>query len=594
MAPPRCFCKAIFGTITALNFHTTQHGHSFQCGCGDLFAKKDAAEKHQKSKQNACNSSSVEQLTVDGAHGSRRKFFLCRMCTLKFDEPEKRDMHLVLSHRACPTCLQAFCDVNAQKKHQKIIGHCYCPDCFEAGCTENGKAFSSLVELAHHNCAGIPYDSYECVTCGDIFEDALDFTYHIDRQGHTAKHTVQESQLDTAALQLARVEEANVWCEQCKQRFTTLTGYTAHKKSSKHKAPLVAIECKCGKEFGLVSGFLAHMESGMCDSGMTRKKLYAIVYHYDTDRQISYAEHADRVHSSLVTESSQASIIPDDSASAQDLSLESLSLDSSFVGIGRGRILTPNDSDTTSMANTQGGAILTPDSSDYTSTDGETIATPSTSDTASTLSDGSVILTPSASTCSTSSDGVMITPPGSTISDGNATATSSASTSRFSVLTPSTASALEGRVQPTPSGSSDSDISGEWSFLNRSRMPTPASISADESSSDGSSVSTIRFDSLSKVWPCSKCTRKFLTKAQLLQHMDSTVHGAKIFHCPTAAADANLAHLKDRKFKSISGLVQHIENESCNRGIDALKAIIDVMEKPMKKKLGASITSLKE
>jgi hypothetical protein len=520
------------------------------------------------------------------------------MCTLKFDDPTKRDTHLVFRHRACPTCLQAFCNVDAQKKHQISTGHCYCPDCFEDGCTENGKAFSSLVELAHHNCAGIPYDSYECATCGDVFEDALDFTYHIDRQRHTAKHTVQESQLETAALQLARVEEANVWCEQCKQRFIKLSGYTAHKKSSKHKAPLVAIECKCGKEFGLVSGFLTHMESGMCDSGMTRKKLYAIVYHYDTDRQIIYAEHADRVHDCLVSESTQASIMPDDSASTQDLSLESMSLDSSFVGIGRGRFRTPNDSDTTSMVSTQRGAILTPDSSDYTSTDGETIATPSTSDIASTLSDGSVILNPSASTRSTSSDGVMITPPVSTISDSNATATFSASTSGFSVLTPSTASPLEGRIQPTPSSSSDSDTLGEWSFLNPSRILTPASTSADESSdessSDGSSVSTVRFDSLSKVWPCSKCTKTYPAKTQLLQHINSAVHGAEIFHCPTAAPDTALAHLEDRKFKSMSGLVQHIENESCNGGIDALKAIIEVMEKPMKKKLGASITSLKE
>jgi hypothetical protein len=251
------------------------------------------------------------------------------------------------------------------------------------------------------------------------------------------------------------------------------------------------------------------------------------------------------------------------------------------------------------LVSSQGGVILTPDSSDYTSTDGETIATPSTSDTASTLSDGSAILTPSASTGSTSSDGVMVTPPGSTISDSNASITSSASTSNYNILTPSTASLTEGRIQPTPSGSSDSDASGEWSFLNPSRMLTPASTSADESSaddssSDGSSVSTIRFDSLSKVWPCSKCTKTFPAKTQLLQHIKSAVHGAEIFHCPTASPDAALPHLEDRKFKSMSGLVQHIENESCNGGIDALKAIIDVMEQPMKKKLGASITSLKE
>jgi hypothetical protein len=599
MAPPRCLCQAIFGTITALHLHTNQHGHSFQCGCGDFFATKDRLKEHQKDDWSTCKSSSAKQLTVDSAPASSKKYFFCRMCTMRFQDPNKRDTHLVLRHHACPTCLQTFRSLTARKDHQKTTGHCYCPDCSEDGCTETGKAFASLREVAHHNCADIPYDSFECLTCGDDFEDALDFTYHIDRQGHTAKNTAQESQLATATLQLARVEESNIWCEQCNKRFARLVGYTAHKKSSKHKAPLVAIDCKCGKEFGLVSGFLAHMESGMCDGGMTRKKLNAIVYHYDKDRHITLAEHADHVHDSLVTGSSQASIMPDDSASTHDLSLESLSLDSSFVGTGRGRIFTPDDSDTKSLVSSQGGVILTPDSSDYTSTDGETIATPSTSDTASTLSDGSAILTPSASTGSTSSDGVMVTPPGSTISDSNASITSSASTSNYNILTPSTASLTEGRIQPTPSGSSDSDASGEWSFLNPSRMLTPASTSADESSaddssSDGSSVSTIRFDSLSKVWPCSKCTKTFPAKTQLLQHIKSAVHGAEIFHCPTASPDAALPHLEDRKFKSMSGLVQHIENESCNGGIDALKAIIDVMEQPMKKKLGASITSLKE
>ena len=41
-------------------------------------------------------------------------------------------------------------------------------------------------------------------------------------------------------------------------------------------------------------------------------------------------------------------------------------------------------------------------------------------------------------------------------------------------------------------------------------------------------------------------------------------------------------------------MVAHIENESCHGGLDALKTIIEVMEKPMKRKFNASITSPKK
>jgi hypothetical protein len=183
----------------------------------------------------------------------------------------------------------------------------------------------------------------------------------------------------------------------------------------------------------------------------------------------------------------------------------------------------------------------------------------------------------------------MYTPPGSTISDGGAMVNVSPSTSDAGILTPDAASLVGEQTILTPSQSSNSGASSEWAFLNTSRMLTPASTSID-----GSSVSTIRFDAVAKVWPCSKCDRTVPAEAPLRQHMNSAVHGPEIFHCPTADPGVAPAHLQDRRFKSMSGLVAHIENESCHGGLDALKTIIEVMEKPMKKRFNASITSLKK
>lgn len=594
MAPPRCLCLAVFGTVTALRVHTMQHGHSLQCGCGDFFANQDALDVHQEDTRDACEPSSVKHLTIDGGRAWRKGRFYCRVCTMDFGNVDVRDKHLTVYHYACPTCLQIFKDSAARKVHQKDTGHCYCTECSEDDYVSEGKPFSSLRELARHTCAGVRLanvlslsDSYECATCEAVYEDALDFVYHVQLQKHLIKNVAEEQEVAAAALQLARVEESNLWCEQCTMRFVTVKGFTSHKRSSKHKAPLVAIKCSCGKEFGLVSGFLAHLESSSCDSGMTRKKLNALVYRYDSGRCITSPEYAGRVHDSLITESSRASIMPSDSASIQELSLESLSLDSSCEHDARRRVYTPEDSDTKSMASTQGGVILTPDSSDHASTNDGSIATPSTSDTASTVSGGSVILTPSASTRSTFSDDGMHTPSGSTGESGTMVASFS-STSSFDMLTPSTMSLDH---ETTPAGSSNSDGSGEyeWYFLNSSRMLTPAAASID-----GSSVSTIRFDAVSKVWPCSKCDRTFPAEYNLRQHMNSAVHGPKIFHCPPGSPDATPAHQQDRTFKSASALVQHIENESCNGGIEALKTIVEVLGKPMQKKLNASITSLQK
>jgi hypothetical protein len=72
--------------------------------------------------------------------------------------------------------------------------------------------------------------------------------------------------------------------------------------------------------------------------------------------------------------------------------------------------------------------------------------------------------------------------------------------------------------------------------------------------------------------------------------MDSAVHSQKIFHCPTITSGNGInTEVKDREFSTMSGLVQHIENQACKMGGEAMSTVIGVIGPPMRK-FKASIT----
>lgn len=412
------------------------------------------------------------------------------------------------------------------------------------------------------------------------------------------------------ASQLARAEEFNLWCEECNKSCATLRGLHAHKTSSKHRDPFVYIKCSCGKDFNLVSAFLQHLESSSCKTtGATRDKLNAIVYKYDADRSVTMNEHASLVGSAITGES-QSSINPLDSASNIASCLRSLSLNGSRVSEIDDHDLTFDDSDNISCTDSDDDHIVTPDDSESNSgsISSRVLLTPDASDTTSSLggvgvvlsplgsdtthalssdssSNGVSILTPSASTCNTeegmltpssgssNNEDVLLTPPTSILSaeDGMRTPSSVCSTNTAALLTPS-ASMI---------------ASGEWSFLESSHRPTPAPTSID-----GSSTPTVHVDATSGLPSCSKCERTFASTESLRQHINSGVHGPKLFHCPSFA-DAETT-LPDREFTTLSGLVRHVEDGHCNAGDGALAAITEVLKGPLQRKLGMSMKVLSE
>lgn len=421
-----------------------------------------------------------------------------------------------------------------------------------------------------------------CVSCNVPFRTRQSLFDHIRAPSHDP---VEESEL-SVAFQLARAEELNLWCEECDKVSATLGGLHAHKRSSKHRDPLVSIRCSCGRTFDLISAFLAHLESSTCksESGMTRNQLNATVYKYDQDRTITMSEHANFVGSITTGGQSQSSVAPLDSASNLAKSLSNLSLNSSRVTEIDDQDLA-SDGDLSSMPDSESYHMYTPDESGSSSgsLSSAVLLTPEASDTTSAFSDEGVILTPPASvtvdTASSnisSNSGVLLTPSASIVESEGGGFT----------FTPSASSGVSDNLTPSVS----TTASGEWSFLNSSRKPTPS-----PTSSEGSSVPTLRADPESGLPSCSKCDRTFMNDHALRQHIHSGIHGPKLFHCPTGAAGpATEPYLPDRKFTSLSGLVQHNENGHRGDGDDAFMAIAGLLQGPMQKKVGMSMKLLND
>jgi hypothetical protein len=260
-----------------------------------------------------------------------------------------------------------------------------------------------------------------------------------------------------------------------------------------------------------------------------------------------------RFAASTIAGFSKASIAPGDSASLLDVHFDRMSISGSHTG-------TIHDETPT----VQTGGFLTPDGSEFTVTDdNDFVASPSASNESSSSRDTVFIHTPTAST------GILTPTTGSDVSTGTLT------------LTPSTDS--DDGIIFTPPGSSINGGFDEWAFVN----PTPGPTSMD-----GSSVATIRFDSWSKNWPCSKCPRTFKAKKDLQQHMASAAHAQKIFNDPTKVVGWDDQPTSKRDFKLASGLLQHVEREASKGDKGDLKTILEIMEKPVDKKFKASMKLL--
>ncbi|KAF2797085.1 hypothetical protein K505DRAFT_299062 [Melanomma pulvis-pyrius CBS 109.77] len=82
---------------------------------------------------------------------------------------------------------------------------------------------------------------------------------------------------------------------------------------------------------------------------------------------------------------------------------------------------------------------------------------------------------------------------------------------------------------------------------------------------------------------CPKKKKRFATMLALQQHMNSPVHSAKIYHCPSNVFFASSSKTGEKKsrekhFSTLSGLSQHLESGACRGGKRAFLHCIDLIQ----------------
>ncbi|KAI5846689.1 hypothetical protein BZA05DRAFT_420873 [Tricharina praecox] len=129
----------------------------------------------------------------------------------------------------------------------------------------------------------------------------------------------------------------------------------------------------------------------------------------------------------------------------------------------------------------------------------------------------------------------------------------------------------------------ESDIDDEWG-------------TEDDSDSDDNGV--VIFTPTSSSRPCSSlsltlptrldcrlCPDRpaFINARALEQHMASAVaHAPRIYHCPTAFGGGR----PEKSFRAASAVIQHLEAEACRGGWKTLNAVVQMLNKSLKKSIG--------
>lgn len=553
----RCFCGVVFGTPYAFDKHVLSQGHSIQCSCGSLFGHPQDLYNHWRDSDHV----KLEHEEQDLVHEDGP--VECVFCDREFDDLRSLQQHVSKKHYSCPACNQVFNVKEHCVAHRKSTEHYYC--------AQHDEFFVSKDDVRVHRRTIAHIGTFECTDCQRSFRTDQALKDHLNSRGHghvAAAAADKKFFGDMAAKKLEELEETNLYCNACNQKFNTLKAFSQHKSSPKHN-PLSELKCPLSKEcngtFSSPSALLFHLESGKCKGGMTRNNLNAVVYQHDTARHITMSEHSQRVLDAAMPDKSCPSIVPNDSASNYDPSMPVDFGTTSHTG-GTPSASAAKATDATSTLGVESGVILTPeDSNTSTMHDSDTESSTST-----------VIIT-------SADDDVS-----SALDIGGLSLDSDDSSTTESLLIPTSTTISDGGIILSPSASEDSSALSGWSFLNSSRKLTPA-----PSSLDGSSTDTICYDEDSQSWPCPTCSETFRKKHDLVQHINSIVHSPKIFRCPTDLPGLSGSRKPTLCFKTLSGLAQHVEAGSCKGGNEALQFIIGVFEKQIQAKLGASVKLLK-
>lgn len=88
---------------------------------------------------------------------------------------------------------------------------------------------------------------------------------------------------------------------------------------------------------------------------------------------------------------------------------------------------------------------------------------------------------------------------------------------------------------------------------------------------------------------CDICDKEFSSKQRLEAHMNSAIHDPLIFHCPILLLE--LEGGKQRYFRRLSSLIQHMEVGACNGGVETFQKAIEIVQQ-LATRLGFTLPNL--
>jgi len=476
-------------------------------------------------------------------------------------------MHREGTHTGCPTCGITFYSKNAFNRHKRDP---------VSRCSPNAVS------------------EFRCCDCDREFRNPRSLYLHLAAQHPNFREAPPAR---TRGL---------YYCDPCNKDFGTEKSLQLHRATARAHNPLLVgkVGCvgRCKRKFDAPSSLLAHLESGVCKSGITRDKLDNAIIAQDRANIITDVDAVlARKTWNLSLTSSEASSIcdgsrfdtPDDSSDAGSFYAQS----EAFDGYPRhhtagGVSLTPDASSNEVSSSESGSGVYTP-RGDSTGT-----VTP----TAGVSGSGGIPINfPPFSAASFSSTGSLYTPStGSTASNQPAEEPTidqlrswllpdgtfecpicPPNTATFRRPSFATLAELQTHMQ---SPTAHPQLShGPQAFFPDPHDP-PISVASSESGI--ATPSTIPAQSYllpNGKYECPLCPsgsrRLFKSLATLQKHMLSPIaHMPKIYHCPNpellGIAPSAQGGKREKSFATLSGLAQHVESGACQGGRSMFKAMV--------------------
>ncbi|KAI6914673.1 hypothetical protein KC318_g830 [Hortaea werneckii] len=455
-------------------------------------------------------------------------------------------------HRFMCSCTRVFKTEQNVKDHQRDSGPGHpCPSIIEHPAFAGYETTKSAQDVQHQTAAAA--SQYPCYQCNKLkFKTFKALQLHIQDK-HAICPTCKQIFSTKQHRSNHQKQMGHCYCREHDQQFLSTDGFRAHKHAVTHVKDFICTVCN-NREFSTRQGLDDHLRDFIHTISPSQADYAASQaarlrteqrnrYCLDCEKQFrsltAFSQHkASPKHHPLTGNKAKVLAEAAGIASLED-SVSKLPMGSSRgQSICNGNAIPSDDIDVVSQA------------SDSTLAGGN----------------GVPVYTPSATTSSKSSAGSW-----KLVKTPSASVTSGSSDTGGVILTPR---------------SSAADSTDEWSFVDK-HLATPSSTSAKSSS--GETVTQTNSDS---GFSCSTCNKKFPTQRQLRDHLNSPVHAAKIFHCPTELGGQ--PHVRgEKKFKIVSGMAQHLEGGACAGGKETLKRVVGIVEEMVKQATGMELRLLK-